>query len=286
MYDWKTFTFGTGQHKTRKQGMCVMEAVAYIAGEKHSDHPKCACPILSTFLRFWNDAIKDDDRRRELLGQFVFRLPGTKASPEIEVRRSFMCLDWLVRVHTPAFLDLCPALSEHAESLRNLAEITDMTSAVAAGKQVAAVRDAAWGAVRGAVRDAAWDAAKDAALDAASAAAKDAALAAVRDAAVRGAVRDAASAAVSAAASAAVRGAALAAVRGAASAAVSAAASAAVRGAALAAVRGAAWDALKEVTHTVQDSAVDLVDRMIRLTEIQEIVPVARARRTVGAPPA
>src|SRR5579859_2765923 len=274
MYDWKTFTFGTGQHKTRKQGMCVMEAVAYIAGEKHSDHPKCACPILSTFLRIWNDTIKNDDRRRELLGQFVFRLPGTKASPEIEVRRSFMCLDWLVRVHTPAFLDLCPALSEHAESLRNLAEITDMTSAIAAGKQVAAVRDAAWGAVRGAVRDAAWDAAKDAALDAASAAAKDAALAAVRDAAV------------SAAARAAVRGAAWAAVRGAASAAVSAAASAAVRGAALAAVRGAAWDALKEVTHTVQDSAVDLVDRMIRLTEIQEIVPVARARRTVGAPPA
>src|SRR5579859_2957500 len=176
--DFKTFTFGIGSHTRRRDGMCFMEAVAYVAGEKHTDHPKCACPILSTFLRIWNDTIKNDDRRRELLGQFVFRLPGTKASPEIELRRSFMCLDWLVRVHTPAFLDLCPALSEHAESLRNLAEITDMTSAVAAGKQVAAVRDAAWGAVRGA----AWGAVRDAALaavrDAASAAAWDAASAA------------------------------------------------------------------------------------------------------------
>jgi hypothetical protein len=34
----------SGKHK-ENQGMCVMEAVAYVAGEPWSDNPACACPM-------------------------------------------------------------------------------------------------------------------------------------------------------------------------------------------------------------------------------------------------
>ena len=34
---------------------CVMEAVAFVAGEEWSDHPVCACPVISAFMRAWND---------------------------------------------------------------------------------------------------------------------------------------------------------------------------------------------------------------------------------------
>ena len=30
---------------------CALEAVAYVAGEPWSDHPKCACPVLGAFMR-------------------------------------------------------------------------------------------------------------------------------------------------------------------------------------------------------------------------------------------
>jgi hypothetical protein len=165
MYDFKSFTFGVGAHVSRKHGMCVMETVAYIAGEPHSDHPQCACPVISAFMRSWNDGIKDDGLRRDLVGQFVFRLPGTKATPEIELQRSWMAFDWLVRECTAEFLSLSPALATHSQVLRGLPEIgphnLDMVVPMI---------------------QAAWDAARDAAVDAAWAAAWAAAVAAARDA--------------------------------------------------------------------------------------------------------
>jgi hypothetical protein len=250
MYDFKTFTFGTGQHKTREDGMCLVEATAYVAGEEHTDHPVCACPVLSTFLRSWNDSITDDGRRRELLAPFVFRLVGTKSTPEIEQQRSFMCLDWLVRVHTPALLALNPSLVVHAKKLRALALIIDMATVIEAGEAVRAASAAASNAASNATSNAASNAAYDAARAAASNAAYDAARAAARAAAY-----DATYAATSNAAYAAARDAA----------------------------RAAARAALSETVRSLQDSASDLVDRMIRLTEPQEIVPVKQSRKRVLA---
>lgn len=60
-----------GKHD-RGQGMCAMEAAAYLAGEPHSDHPKCVSPVIATFLRNWNDGLPDDQRQmdaRELAGK-------------------------------------------------------------------------------------------------------------------------------------------------------------------------------------------------------------------------
>ena len=40
-----------GGHKSADDGMCLMEAVAYVAGEPHSDSPACASPILASIGR-------------------------------------------------------------------------------------------------------------------------------------------------------------------------------------------------------------------------------------------
>ena len=34
-----------GAHRSAAEGMCIMEAVAYVAGEPFSDHPSCASPV-------------------------------------------------------------------------------------------------------------------------------------------------------------------------------------------------------------------------------------------------
>jgi hypothetical protein len=56
--DLDTLTLQKGAHDSPDAGMCVMEAVAYISGEPFSDHPACASPILSAFLRRWNDDLR------------------------------------------------------------------------------------------------------------------------------------------------------------------------------------------------------------------------------------
>ena len=39
-------TLSSGGHGGIDEGMCVMEAVAYVAGEPWSDAPACACPVI------------------------------------------------------------------------------------------------------------------------------------------------------------------------------------------------------------------------------------------------
>ena len=189
--DLDTLVLDKGSHPSPDDGMCVMEAVAVVAGETFSDHPACASPMIGAFLRSWNDTLNDEDRQQ--LKRYVTLLPGTAASPEVEDARAWMALDWLVRTYTPAWLRLAKldAQAERLEALPEFRAGMDVPSirptidavrkdAAAAG---AAARDAAWAAARDAARAAAWAAARDAAGDAAWAAAWDAAGAAARDAA-------------------------------------------------------------------------------------------------------
>ena len=157
---------GRGEHRSRVDGACIMEAVSYVAGEKWSDAPACACPVISGFLRTWNDGLSDTERDA-LLRPLILRVVGSRATPDIERRRSFMAADWVVRQHTPAWLRAA-ALTAPAEALAMLPEIIDMA-------QLPIIRDAIWAAKRdasaagaaawdaaGAARAAAWDAAWDA----------------------------------------------------------------------------------------------------------------------------
>ena len=151
-----------GGHDDMSDGMCVMEAVSYVAGEPWTDSPACACPVIATFLRNWNDSLPDDERN-DLLKDLIPRLVGTRATPEIENRRATMAADWLIREHTPAWLRLA-GLTTQADALANFPEITDFANCPGLMPTLTAVRsDAA----------AAWDAAWDAAGDAAGAALAD-----------------------------------------------------------------------------------------------------------------
>ena len=224
-------TLAAGAHGDHK-AMCAMEAAAYIAGEPWSDRPQCVCPTIATFVRAWNDGIPDVDRTRLLLPLIPLTI-GTRGSPDLSKRRGFMALDWLVRVHTVAWLRLAK-LDTHAEALAALPQLIDDNVVMVAANTMAAARDAA----RAAASDAASAAARDAARAAASAAARAAAWDAARDA-TSDAAWDAASAAA--------------------------------RAAAWDAARAAAWDAasdaLSRTVTQLQASASELVERMCALEE-------------------
>jgi hypothetical protein len=167
-----------GAHDPGSGQRCAMEWVAWIAGEDHSASPACVSPILAGFCRSLNDVLPDDSRQR--MRPYLARCIGT-AGDGLDEQRGYLCLDWIVRTYTPAWLALA-GLGADAEQLRSLAPITDLASARLASPVVREAREkaaAAWAAARAAARDAA----RDAAWAAAGAAAGDAAGAAARDAA-------------------------------------------------------------------------------------------------------
>jgi hypothetical protein len=233
-----SLSLSKGSHTSRDDGLCVMEAVAWLADEQHSDRPQCASPVITAFAMGLNDTWDDEARQR--LIPYTKLIVNTRDG--LDDQRALMAFDWLCRVHVPAWLDLA-GFAEEAASLRNgptfsdwsmLAEMTVRLQRASEKTRAAgdAAGDAAWAAARAAAwaaaRDAAWAATGAAAWAAAWAAAGAAAWAAAW-AATRDAARDAA------------------------------------WDAAWDAARDAAWDALQPTVRELQDSALDLLDRMCRL---------------------
>jgi hypothetical protein len=149
----------SGWHEPNGEA-CVMEAVAFVAGEPWSDHPECVCPVLGAFMRAWNDGLPDDAARDELLRPLIPRLIGTRGSPAVERLRATMAADWLIRTHAVAWLRLAK-LDAAADGLAMLPEITDFAACPSLMPALNAARsdaDAARAAARAAAWDAAWDA--------------------------------------------------------------------------------------------------------------------------------
>jgi hypothetical protein len=134
--------------------MCVMEAVAYVAGEAWSDAPQCACPVITAFMVSWNDGLPTDADRDRLLKPLIPLIVGTRSTPAVEQKRATMSADWLIRTYTPAFLRLAK-LDKQADLLASLPEITDFAQCPSLVPALNAVRDDA-AAARDAARDAAW----------------------------------------------------------------------------------------------------------------------------------
>jgi hypothetical protein len=203
-----------GTHASADDGMCVMEATAYFAGEPFSDRPQCVSPVIGAFLRSWNDSLDDSSRQR--LKPYVIKVIGTNTGPADDERRAWLAIDWLVRTYAPTWFDLA-GLKEYASALRGLPELTtnELTDQAqetigAARAAEATVRNAARNAAT-AVRNAARNAASDTTSDTAWDAAWDAASAttwAITWAAVRNAARNAAEAVATDAAEDAARNAA------------------------------------------------------------------------------
>lgn len=142
-----------GKHRSPSRGLCLLEAVAYFAGERHSDHPRCVSPILGSFGRHLNDALPSDMRQR--LAPLAPSLVGT-AKDGADHARGYLALDWLVRSWLPAWLDLTPACLEVAHQLRTVAPVTSPSMAEPIGALLAAAhRSAATDAAASAA--ASWD---------------------------------------------------------------------------------------------------------------------------------
>ena len=128
----------SGGHNSRAEGMCFMEAAAYFAGQKHSDRPPCVCPVIGAFSRNWNDRIKDDGLRNELLKPLVPVVVWTKGSAALEQRRAYRATDWAIRERLPELYDLIEPLKEYAAKLRALDPIVDKASAQKARESASA----------------------------------------------------------------------------------------------------------------------------------------------------
>jgi hypothetical protein len=175
----KTIDLKTGGHKSREDGLCAMEAVAWLAGREHTDHPPCVCPVIGAFVRSWNDGLPSDEDRNCLLRPILPKLIGTKSDAATEQKRADLVFVWLARDAAPASLRLA-GLADEAAAIETAKDDAALYLALkSAASYATAARTAAWNAAW----NAAWDAARAAAWDAAWEAARAAARDAARDAA-------------------------------------------------------------------------------------------------------
>ncbi len=133
--------FDEGSHAADEGRYCPMEAVAYIAREPWSDAPECACPVISEFIRQWNDSL-DKGERTKLLRDLIPQLIGTRANARIERLRSLMAGDWLIRTHAPAWLRRA-GLRSAAEQLQALPRIVGLNQSPGIGLATYAAQKAA-----------------------------------------------------------------------------------------------------------------------------------------------
>ncbi len=147
-------TLAHGSHTPNDGEMCAMEAAAYVAGEPWSDHPQCVSPVIAAFMRSWNDALPDEDRTRLLL-PLIPDTVGTRTTDDDEETRAWMATDWLVRVHTSAWLRLA-GLTEHAQALESCARLADAATAQLEQPKIDAAARAARAARAASDASAAW----------------------------------------------------------------------------------------------------------------------------------
>jgi hypothetical protein len=99
--DLDAVTLDAGPHGHRVDGVNLLEAVAWWAGEPHTDRPVCVSPVLARFAGEWAEAL--DHQPRQRLKRLVPALAGT-AADGADRRRVLMLADWLVHTCAPAFL--------------------------------------------------------------------------------------------------------------------------------------------------------------------------------------
>lgn len=72
----QTVRLSRGSHLSAEHGACVMELTSMLAGERFSDHPRTACPVVAALLRAYNDGTTDE--RRQDLYAFAASAVGSR----------------------------------------------------------------------------------------------------------------------------------------------------------------------------------------------------------------
>jgi hypothetical protein len=91
-FEWPSVTLDVielsrGRHKSGADGMSPMEAAAWLAGERHSDHPDCTCPVIAAYVRRISDWASDEQRQQ--LGAFLPRLIGSRSAEHMAHRGEY-----------------------------------------------------------------------------------------------------------------------------------------------------------------------------------------------------
>ena len=87
-----------GSHPTRERGMCALEAVAFLAGEAHSDSPGCACTVMASYYKKLNDSCwSSDQARTNAMWPAVLALLNSKADRTTEQARGLALADFAIR---------------------------------------------------------------------------------------------------------------------------------------------------------------------------------------------
>ncbi|MDQ2648732.1 MAG: hypothetical protein M3Z03_04175, partial [Actinomycetota bacterium] len=97
-------------HPRRGLHLTLLELVAWLAHERHSDAPSTVSPVLAAYTRWFASALDHD--RRQQLKRFARELIGTRAVghagdgplPPEDSARAWLAADWLLRAQAPAWL--------------------------------------------------------------------------------------------------------------------------------------------------------------------------------------
>ena len=149
------YTLAYGTHATPAQGRCAMEWVSHLAGEPHSDQPRCVSPVLRAFCMTLNDTMPDGPRQR--LRPYLARTIGTDGDG-LDDARSWIALDWLIRTFAPTWLTAARlhAPAQRLAALPAVVDVCDLRRAVAALVRARHDARSAWSATLGEARVAAW----------------------------------------------------------------------------------------------------------------------------------
>ena len=94
-----------GSHRSPEDGLCLVEAAAYLAGAPHSDHPRCVCPVLAAFGRALNDGPwSTNEARTDALGPLVALLAGSRATRRVERARAVFLARRALTAYAPLAL--------------------------------------------------------------------------------------------------------------------------------------------------------------------------------------
>ena len=123
----QTIRLSAGNHRYPEEGACVIELASMLAGEPFSDRPRSVCPVISTFLRGYNDWL--GDARRQELYPYASLVVGTRASRQVQRARAAHLARWSLEMrrrrwsaHLPSpIASLLTRLSRPPAGLDNLA---------------------------------------------------------------------------------------------------------------------------------------------------------------------
>ena len=128
-FDLETIRLTVGSHSSHHEGVCLLEAAAWMAGEEHSDHPACVSTVLGAFGRRLNDRLLrrtfSDVNFEPRLRALVPKLIGTAGHQQGQTNNKAVMLvvDWVTRRYIPTLLRIvsmkvsAAALEEHPEIL-------------------------------------------------------------------------------------------------------------------------------------------------------------------------